>query len=76
MKTENFIKDFAEAIDFENASELTKEIEFRKLEEWDSLAYLNVIAMLDEEYDCQLEMAEFKKFKTIDDIIEYIESKK
>ncbi len=76
MEIKEFIEKFAEAIEFENASELTADTEFRTLDEWDSLAYLNVIAMLDEEYDCQIEMADFKKLPTIGAIAEYIETNK
>ena len=41
---------------------------FREYEEWSSLAYLSVIAMLDEEYDCQIEEADFRKLQTIQDL--------
>lgn len=40
-----------------------------------SLAYLSIIAMIDEDYDTQIENAEFKQLKTIGDIINYIENK-
>lgn len=76
MLSNEFINKFAEALEIENASALTADTEFRSLEEWDSLAYLNIIALLDEEYDLQIENAEFKTLKTIADIINYIESHK
>ena len=76
MNSNEFIKKFAEALEIEDASTLTAETEFRNLDEWDSLAYLNVIALLDEEYDIQIENAEFKTLKTISDIIGYIENHK
>lgn len=74
MDNQNFILKFAEALEIEKTSVLNTSTDFRTLEEWDSLAYLNIIAMLDEEYDVQIENAEFKKLKTIADIINYIES--
>ena len=73
MNATDFIEKFAEALDIE-ASELSVETEFRTLEVWDSMVYLSVIAMLDEEYDIQIENAEFKTLKTIQDIINYIEA--
>lgn len=76
MNSNEFIEKFAEALEIEDASTLTAETEFRNLDEWDSLAYLNVIALLDEEYDIQIENAEFKTLKTISDIIGYIENHK
>lgn len=76
MDTKKFIESFAEALEIEDASTLNVATEFRNLDEWDSLAYLNIIAMLDEEYDLQIENAEFKKLATIGDIITYIETNK
>lgn len=75
MDIKGFIAKFAEAIDTD-ASDLTPETEFRALDEWDSVAYISVIAMMDEEYDIQIEMAQFKQLKTLGAIAEYIESYK
>lgn len=65
---EDFIEKFAEAIELEDASSLSADTEFRNLDEWNSLAYLSVIALLDEEFDVQIEMAEFKKLKTVQEV--------
>ena len=44
------------------------EDEFRNYDEWSSIAYLSVIAMMDEEYDIQIEQADFKKLRTVQDL--------
>lgn len=75
MEMNEFIEKFAEAVDMDAAG-LTSETEFRTLDEWDSLSYLSVIAMMDEEYECQIETAEFKQLKTLAALAEYIESHK
>ena len=75
MNVQEFIEKFAEAIDTE-ATALTAETEFRNLDEWDSVAYISVIAMMDEEYDIQIEMPTFKTLKTLGAIAEYIENNK
>ena len=75
MNVQEFIEKFAEAIDIE-ASELTADTEFRNLDEWDSVAYISVIAMMDEEYDIQIEMSQFKQLKTLGAIADYIEKNK
>lgn len=75
MNVQRFIENFAEAIDTD-AAKLNENTEFRTLDEWDSLAYLSVIAMLDEEYEIQIEMADFKKLTTLGAIVSYIESNK
>lgn len=63
---EKFIKLFAEAI--ERESDIKMADEFRNYEEWGSIAYLAVIAMMDEEYDIQIEEADFKKLRTVRDL--------
>lgn len=75
MNVQDFIEKFAEAIDVD-AKELTADTEFRNLEDWDSVAYISVIAMMDEEYDIQIEMPVFKTLKTLGEIAEYIENNK
>lgn len=76
MNTQDFIEKFAEAIEMELVEGLKEDTRFRDLDEWSSLAVLSVIAMLDEEYDIQIENADFKKLETIDDIVRFIESRK
>lgn len=68
MEINEFIEKFAEAIELDGTSILTPETEFRTLDEWDSLSYLSVIAMIDEEFDVQIETPEFKQLKTIEDL--------
>ena len=46
--------------------------EFRDYEEWDSLAYLSVIAMIDDEYDIVIPGEQFAKLIKIIDIYNYI----
>lgn len=75
METKGFIEKFAEAIELDEFDALTGDTKFRELPEWDSLSYLSVIAMMDEEYDTQIESADFKKLETINDIINFIEQK-
>lgn len=75
MNVQDFIEKFAEAIDVD-AKELTADTEFRNLEDWDSVAYISVIAMMDEEYDIQIEMPVFKTLKTLGAIAEYIDNNK
>lgn len=72
MNTVDFIEKFAEAIETD-ASNLTVETEFRSLDDWNSLAVLSVIVMLDEEYGIQIENKDFKNLETIADIVDYIE---
>ena len=49
MEIKEFIINFAEAVDVDE-SELSPELEFKELPQWDSMAVLSVIAMVDEYY--------------------------
>ena len=70
MSINEFIEKFADAVEIEDASLLKAETEFRGLNEWGSLAYLSVIALIDEEFDKQIEMDEFKKLNTIQEVFD------
>ena len=48
---------------------------FRDYDTWDSLTHLSLIAMLDDEYDLQIEDADFQKLTTIDDLFQTVQSK-
>ena len=64
---EKFIELIKEVLEIEDR-EINMGDKFREYEEWSSLAYLSVIDMLDEEYDCQIEEADFRKLQTIQDL--------
>ena len=73
--TEKFIELFKETLEIEDDI-LQTDTKFRELEQWDSLAFLSVIAMIDEEYDVIIEGNDFKKLITIGDVIEEIGKRK
>ena len=68
MNNKEFIEKFADAIERED--EIKMEDEFRNYDEWSSIAYLSVIAFMDDEYDIQIEEAEFKRLKTVQDLFD------
>ncbi|MDD2564337.1 MAG: acyl carrier protein [Salinivirgaceae bacterium] len=70
-----FIENFKETLEIEGR-ELYLTDKFRDYSEWDSLAYLSVVAMLDEEYSVIVETADFKKLITINDLIEEVKKRK
>ena len=63
---EKFKELLAEALERED--EIKMEDNFRDYDEWSSIAYLSIIAMMDDEYNVQLEEAEFKRLKTVQDM--------
>ena len=64
---ERFVELLKEVFEMED-QEINMEDTFRDYDEWDSLTHLSLIAMLDDEYDLQIEDAEFKKIKTVQDL--------
>lgn len=63
-----FIELFAEALEREDTIKM--EDEFRNYPEWGSIAYLSIIAMMDEEYNTQIEEADFNKLKTVQELFD------
>jgi len=49
--------------------------EFRHYPEWDSLGYLELIAMMDEEFGVAIENDDFGKLETLQDLINEIKNR-
>lgn len=72
---ENKIFDaFREAMDNEDL-EINLSDNFRDYEDWDSLAYLSMIAALDEEFGVEIENEEFEKLETVEDLVDAVKAK-
>ena len=69
MSMEKKLELIAEILDVE-AEELTPETKLAELENWDSVAALSFIAMMDEEFGKEIKGAEIKKFVTIQDALD------
>lgn len=68
MEIKEFIEKFAEAIEVENVELVSKDTEFRKLEEWSSLSVMLLIAFFDEEFEKEIGGSDIKGCKTIQDL--------
>ena len=73
MSTEQKLELIADIVDME-VDELSPEMEFAALENWDSVAALSFIAMMDEEFGKEIKGAEIKKFVTIQDALDVMEA--
>ncbi len=71
---EKFITLIKEVFEMEE-EEVNLNDTFRNYDTWDSLTHLSLIAMLDDEYDLQIEDADFQKLTTIDDLFQTVQSK-
>ena len=66
---DKFLESLSEAFERDG---IKPDDEFRDYEEWDSMAYLSVIAMIDENYDIVIPGEEFSKLNKVVDIYNYI----
>ena len=65
----NIVKDLEEIFEVE---ELDLNLEFKDLEEWDSLSVLSTLALLDSDYGISLTKEEIEAFSSINVFIEYV----
>lgn len=71
-----FIEKFADIFDDIDVSSLNGDTKFRDLEDWDSIAGLSVIGMVDEEYGVTFNADDMRACKTIEDLYNMVQSKK
>jgi acyl carrier protein len=69
-----FIDLFKEVLEIEDR-DINLSDEFRQYDEWDSLVYLSIIAMLDDEFDIVIETDEFKKLLTVGELMEEVKKR-
>jgi acyl carrier protein len=66
-----FIVAFADAIERDEAL-IKLEDRFREYVEWDSIALLSIVAMLDDNYSVNIPREIFEKLETIQDLIDHV----
>ena len=70
-KTVNeFIRKFKEALDIGSEFDINAELE--EFEEWDSMGYISIMSMLDEEYGKEVNANQLKNCKTLADLYELV----
>lgn len=73
---EEFIEKFVEIFDDLDTSSVYGETKFRELDDWDSIAGLSVIGMVDEEYGVTFNADDMKACQTVADLYNRVQSKK
>lgn len=71
-----FIEKFADIFDDIDVTSLNGDTKFRELEDWDSIAGLSVIGMVDEEYGVTFNADDMRACQTIEDLYNMVQSKK
>lgn len=57
-----------------DAGTLTPEMQLEEISEWDSMAKLSLIVLMDDECEKKLTGADIKQFKTIQDIMDFMDA--
>lgn len=68
MSLEHFVENFEEAVEDIEPGSLSGETRYRELEEWDSLAVLTVVSMVDAEYGKRINAKSLKRHDTLADL--------
>jgi acyl carrier protein len=76
MEIKEFIDNFAAQFDDTDASVFTAETKFKEIAEWSSLSALSIIAMVDEEYDVEINGQDIRNCKTITDLFNLVSNRK
>ena len=71
-----FIEKFAEIFDDMDPATINGETIFREIDDWDSIAGLSVIGMIDEEYGVTFGAEDMKACVTVSDLYHSMMSKK
>ena len=75
MTQNEFFNHFKEALELGSEKEISLTDSFKELDEWDSLAQLSLTAMLDEEYEVELESEDLDKLNTVEDLYLFVKSR-
>ena len=76
MDIKTFIQEFEASIEGLEPGTVTPETRFQELEQWDSLAVLTTIAMVDAEFEVELTANEILACNTIREFAELVEAKR
>ncbi len=76
MDIQNFIANFAKAVELDDCEGLESETEFRDLDDWSSLAGLAVMEMIEKEYGVKISEFQIRRAQTIGELAELAEGKK
>ena len=68
-----FLANFLNAVDFQNAVDVSLDSVLKELPEWDSLAALGVIVMFDMEYSKAITGDDLSKCVTVNDIMKLMD---
>ena len=76
MEVEQFVRHFENAVEGIDPESLTPQTQYHRIPQWDSLALLCLLAMIDCEYEVQVPGMELKQCDTLEDVYILVVAKK
>ncbi len=76
MEADQFVRHFENAVEGIEPNSLSPDTQYHKIPQWDSLALLCLLAMIDCEYDVQVGGMELQTCDTLGDIYKLVAVKK
>lgn len=75
MLLDEFVSQFEEQLDEVPPGTITPETKFRELQEWDSMAALSIIALVDHKFNKQLTGEDLSKYNTVGQLFSFVSVK-
>ncbi len=75
MDIQLFIQQIADQFDDTDPSLITLETQFKQLDDYSSLTALNIISMIDDEYDVILKGEDLRNSSTVEDLYNAVKAK-
>lgn len=75
MTKEEFIQEFIEALEIEDASLVQETTVFKDLEEWDSLAALSTISLIGDEFGVTINNKVLRSVETLGELYDLVMEK-
>lgn len=76
MDLSKFISDFAEQLEETDVSSIKPDTVFKDLKEWHSMTALLIIAMIDDEYNVQIDGSDIRGSVTVEDLFNRVKTLK
>ncbi len=74
MSTTSYLPLFAEALEVDESA-LSLDTRIEDVEEWNSIGWLTIMSLVDEQLGVQIESKAIRGFKTVRDVVDYLGTK-
>lgn len=76
MTVDEFVHNFENAVEGVEPNSLNPDVKFKDIDEWDSLAALSILAMVDAEYETEISGNELRTCDTLQQLFDVVRSKR